>query len=326
MIVGNTYISNEEYEDMFGNMPSQILPSLNISALDGGTKEDSMVYKQKLVAVVKVDGKILREVGDCVYLPFGSEYSILLKNLESRNALVKISIDGRNVTDGGLIIKSNSSVDLERYIDNNMNRGNRFKFIQKTEKIVDHRGDRIDDGMIRVEYQFEKMKSEEIDINEHHHHIHHDHYPWRPYYPFSPIVYYGGQVVNSGSEIIGTGMISSEVGSLKGSISSSNCALLNSGECIVNDTQAKNLNLNKDEGITVKGSESNQSFNYAHISFLEENKHVIIIRLKGQVGKQAPVAKPLLVREKIQCPTCGTRNERANFCKQCGTHIAGEVS
>ena len=39
-----------------------------------------MMYLQKLAVAVKVNGKVLREVGDTVYIPFGSEYSILIKN------------------------------------------------------------------------------------------------------------------------------------------------------------------------------------------------------------------------------------------------------
>ena len=40
-----------------------------------------MMYHKKLVASIRTNGKILREFKDTVYLPFGSEYSILLKNL-----------------------------------------------------------------------------------------------------------------------------------------------------------------------------------------------------------------------------------------------------
>ncbi len=44
-----------------------------------------MMYKQNFVVVVKCNGKILREQdSDVVYLPFGAEYSILLKNKDSR--------------------------------------------------------------------------------------------------------------------------------------------------------------------------------------------------------------------------------------------------
>ena len=119
-----------------------------------------MMYHQKLVACVKVDGKILRESGDSVSIPFGSEYSILLKNLNTVRVQVKVSIDGTEATEGTwLVIQPNSSVELERFIRNgNMNRGNRFKFIERTGKSEKHRGIGSDDGLIRIEYQTEKVQ------------------------------------------------------------------------------------------------------------------------------------------------------------------------
>ena len=40
---------------------------------------EKMMYANKLVASLKANGKILREFKDNVYIPFGSEYSFLLK-------------------------------------------------------------------------------------------------------------------------------------------------------------------------------------------------------------------------------------------------------
>ena len=51
-----------------------------------------MVYKSNFVAVVKTNGTILREKGesnDEVYLPFGNEYSLLLKNKNSKRVREK---------------------------------------------------------------------------------------------------------------------------------------------------------------------------------------------------------------------------------------------
>src|SRR5574343_314085 len=106
-----------------------------------------MVYNKKMVAVVKVEGKILWDE-DCgnVYLPYGTEYSLMIKNMESRKALVKISIDGQLICEGGFIILPNTSIEIERYVSD-LNKGNRFKFIEKTQQIKEHRGDKIDDGL-----------------------------------------------------------------------------------------------------------------------------------------------------------------------------------
>ena len=95
-----------------------------------------MMYKENLVASIKVKGKILREFKDTVYIPFASEYTILLKNLNTVRAIVNVYIDGENAVPGGLVIDPGRSVDLERWIKNgNLTEGNRFKFIERTAKI-----------------------------------------------------------------------------------------------------------------------------------------------------------------------------------------------
>jgi len=115
-----------------------------------------MVYNEKLVAVIKCNGRVLREETDVVTLSFNSEYSILIKNLDSRKAVVKVSIDGQDVLSGNsLVIEPNREIELEGFMNGSIAK-NRFKFIQKTKEISDFRGDRVDDGIIRIEYWFEK--------------------------------------------------------------------------------------------------------------------------------------------------------------------------
>ena len=41
------------------------------------------MYLNKVAVAIKSNGKVLREQGDNVYIPFGSEYSIQVKNLNS---------------------------------------------------------------------------------------------------------------------------------------------------------------------------------------------------------------------------------------------------
>lgn len=114
------------------------------------------MFKDSLSVCIKNKGKILRERGVDVFLPFGSEYSICITNHQNNRALVKISIDGVNVTSGGIIVNGNASVELERYINNgNMDKGNRFKFIEMTDIIENHRGVTAKDGLIEVTYEFE---------------------------------------------------------------------------------------------------------------------------------------------------------------------------
>ena len=257
-----------------------------------------MMYNNKLVASVKVGGKIMREDGETVYLPFGSEYSLLLKNLNTQKAQVKIEIDGEEVTGGGLLISPNQSVDLERFILNdNLTTGPRFKFIEKTEQISDYRGDKIEDGIVRISYQFEAVQ---------------------PTYYTTTNVFYnhtlggnGGHSVG-GNQVYGTGMRGMSVGS---SISST----------MDGSVTTSNLTGSNDAGITAKGSESNQKFSYGHIGALEAREHVICLNLKGQVGQHV-VQAPVTVSRKIRCENCGQSNLLAgnHFCPKCGTNLTSQ--
>ena len=119
-----------------------------------------MTYCEKMVAVVKVNGQILRErrsdKSDEILIPFGTEYSIRLKNLNSTRVAVSVHIDGDDALDGSrIVIDPNEEHELLGFMKSGVVR-NRFKFIEKTQQISNYRGDKIDDGLIRIEYQFEK--------------------------------------------------------------------------------------------------------------------------------------------------------------------------
>lgn len=118
-----------------------------------------MMYANKFVLSVKANNQILRENQGIVALPFGQEFSLLCKNLNSKRAMVSISIDGTDVTGGQrLILQPNGHVDLERYIRNgNMASGNRFKFIQRTSGVEAGRGIKQDDGIVRAEFWEERV-------------------------------------------------------------------------------------------------------------------------------------------------------------------------
>lgn len=115
-----------------------------------------MMYNNKFVAALKVNGKILKEFGDTVYIPFQSEYSILLKNLNSsQNVLISITIDGNEVV-FGLVLYPLQEIDLERsIINNNLTEGNKFKFIERTNSIEEYRGIKLEDGLVQIKFNFE---------------------------------------------------------------------------------------------------------------------------------------------------------------------------
>ena len=76
-----------------------------------------------------------------------------------------------------------------------------------------------------------------------------------------------------------------------------------------------------EEGITVKGKDTYQDFNTVNVGTLGE-EHVAVIYLRGKDSKGQKLTKPKLVRTKVSCDTCGTKNKSGNrYCMNCGTRL-----
>jgi hypothetical protein len=271
-----------------------------------------MVYSPaKVVACIKVDGKILREDGNSVVLPFGSEYSVLVKNLNSVRIKVRVSVDGTDATEGvWLVVDPNADLELERFIRNkNLDAGNRFKFIERTAAIEEHRGIKADDGLIRIEYQVEKLPPvvEEI-IHRHVYDFDYDppcvpRYPKNPWYPRYPSPLRKSSPVRA----MGLSARSASMGSMRAM----------SAQRI---EARESLDLTE-TGITVPGSESDQKFSWT-TGFSTGPSEVIVLRLRGIVGGKKAV-KAVTVKMKPQCQTCGKTNKAGNkFCSKCGTALS----
>lgn len=289
------------------------------------------MYNSKLSVCIKAAGKVLREQKDQVYVPFGSEYSIYLKNLNTVRALVRINLDGVDVTDGtDLVIQPNSSIDLERFMKaGNLSQGNRFKFIERTSKVEAHRGIQAEDGLLRVEFQFERLQSDWTEaykqIKEVHHYHHRDYWPynrisWRhtDFYGDSTYGYgacnnlsFGGAITNSATTL-NAGVATS--------VNTMSCSTSASSGVLRNDCSAPTVN---EAGITVPGSVSTQAFTRVAAFPVETEKHVIVLKLLGETNTGQVVTKAVTVKHSQTCKTCGTRNrgKLAQFCRDCGTAL-----
>jgi len=262
-----------------------------------------MVYNSKLVVCVKVDGKVLRELGDIVYLPFGSEYSLLIKNLNSVRVQVGVNIDGQPVLEEHkLVINPGKEVVVERFIKNgNLSCGNRLKFIERTQSIEDHRGIGIEDGLVQVEYEFEQEKVPVVQFN--------PFYISPSYYTpiwYSPAgLYRPGDVVYGQSSTIGeTEIKCSSAGILRGA-----------------PTAGCSANVINDAGITVPGSVSEQRFDTVRGILGDGCMRTIILRLKGASNCQT-IKKAITVKHSAVCQTCGRKNKlSAKFCSNCGSAL-----
>ena len=269
-----------------------------------------MVYQQKLVAVIKHNGKILREKDDnIVYLPFLAEYEIFIKNLEARDVVINIDIDGEDILDNqSIIIKANSSISLEGFIKGNKV-SNRFRFIQKTGKIQDNRQDRIDDGLIRIEYRFTKFVHPIVTTTQHINQVYWYHPEWcqcpncRPLQQIIPSpMYYPGWTTSP--FISHTGVVSANSYMMSAGVSNYSASIPQ-----------------QSEGITVKGSESNQQLTQAKTTQLDDQSYTIVLKLRG-VSNDQPVVKPVLVSTKVKCSTCGRQSKsHIKYCPECGTAL-----
>jgi hypothetical protein len=259
------------------------------------------MYSNKFVAVVSVNGKIAREVKDengyTAYLPFGSEYSIKLKNLHSERAVVSISIDDRDVLGGSqVVVNGNEETEIKGFLDPSSNVAhNSFKFIEKTEKISEYRGDRLGDGLIRIEFQFEEPLPS---------------YPQYPnYYPKLKSSKY-----KNGDILFGQNNPLPDYNVLRGSEFSCNSVQPAS------EVHTQSFLGQNEDGITVEGSVVNQKFATTHVRNLEKTKHTIVLQLKGSNSRGEKVVKPILTRKATKCNTCGRQNKTSSkFCSDCGT-------
>jgi hypothetical protein len=312
-----------------------------------------MMHKKNLVVAIKVDGKVLRESNDRVELPFGSEYSLHLKNLDTVRQQVNIQIDGGEES-GWIVLNPNESQNIERFVRGNLAEGSRFKFIERTAAVEKHRGIEAEDGIIRVEFKREKNIAPNLVWN-----------GWSYSYPYvyvassfdpcssvSDMYKYStagglrgmcgqsvssgmrssagfkGQQVNSSNhqQMQNVNIQSADAGSttMDWADTTTTC---NAGLAV--DALSYSLNRGQgvaisapqnDVGITVDGSLSAQRF-VTVSDFDCEASDVIVLHLIGHQGG-APVTTAKTVRIKLTCQTCGKKNRSLlKFCPDCGTGL-----
>lgn len=265
------------------------------------------MYANRMAVAIKTNGRVLREHKDTVYIKFGSEYSVYMKNLNTVRAMVNVYIDGTNITPRGLVIGAGEEVDLQRSIANgNLNEGNSLKFIERTENVEKHRGVGIEDGLVRIEYQFEREYVAPTYWAKPWDH-------WDTSNQWTDNGYYGHLPRTKGIlRGAGGGGRTSSVG---GSSLSSN---LNVASASVPLSQS----YSNDAGVTVPGSISEQKFVSVSSFPVESEQHVMVIKLLGQTEDNRPIAKPVTVKHKPRCITCGRQNRaHSRFCVECGTSL-----
>lgn len=272
------------------------------------------MYANKLAVAVKHRGKVLQEFGEVVYLPFGSEYGLLIKNLNSVRASVKVSIDGQDVTEGvKLVVPPNGSIDIERFIKNgNLNKGNRFKFIERNAAVTAHRGARVDDGLIQVTWSFELIRATISGTSEF---VSTVNAP-KPDGWWSNGTSAGGWGA-SGSLSSGPILMPGQ-----NSVSASAARGVESWSTDTYKGAAPQASSAPAPGVTAPGSVSHQQFHSVGWFETEAAIHVMVIKLAGEAAATGAVQNVVYTRSKVGCTMCGYKSRpTSRFCSQCGASL-----
>lgn len=320
------------------------------------------MFKNGLVAIIKANGKIIRDVDDggsrVVYLPFGTDYTIALKNNESKRAAVSITVDGVDVLDGSqLVIDANAETEVKGFVNSSSRFAkNGFRFIEQTDKVKAHRGESISDGLVRVEFQYEAQQPERIPVPIPVPYPVPTPYPTFPYWwrkyaqdqwkltnendlltRYNEHVRMFGEMRNASDIPDGFYSRQNKCGaksnSLRREVETQDLGFA----CSVNQVNTSNdigsLGILRssgfdknavpnDRGVTVAGAHVNQQFERAYLGVLEKTKHTIVFELRGEKTTGAKVTEPLYSRAKIECPSCGTKSaSSAKFCSDCSTAL-----
>lgn len=251
------------------------------------------MYKEKFVLSILHDGHPVKETGTGsnreVAIPFGSEYKIRLKNKNNRSCTARVFVDGRKLSVlGDIVVSAGGTVDLERFIDRSLSNGKRFRFVSLDDPNVDDPTD-SSNGIIRVEFRL--AKEEVINITP-------------PKFPQSDWHWFNWED-NNGPRRIGGDPNFYCPDKLSGSIGNdirytSNCGGTKSS-AFYNCSTSRLVGASEVEnGSTVEGSKSNQSFSYTDLEVVD---HPVILQLK-LVG----------LKEK-------DRHRNINYCNKCGSKV-----
>lgn len=259
-----------------------------------------MMYNNKLaVALKSADGKVLREISDTVYIPFGSEYSIFVKNLHnSARVQVQVFIDNNSIAEGhSFVIEPSSSMDIERFVKS-ASEGNRFKFIERTAGVANHRGVDAEDGLIRVEFKFET----EASVNR----------KWKNVFNDMTSI----QCSADGAR----GVSRSADRRIQSHTNNTQFMAQYDSNPVFQETYGS-ASVNE-VGVTAPGSLSHQQFNEVENFDTETIVHSMILRILGETEDNKTIREPVTVKTRFTCVSCGTiHNNVAKFCTECGTAL-----
>ena len=249
-----------------------------------------MHYQQKrsCTANVTVNRNRLKIYGDEAYLKDGQHFEIELYNPTDQTHLAQISLNGKSISNSGIVLKPGERVYLERFLDEDR------KFLFETYEVEDSEEVKkaiAKNGLLKIEFFSE----------------------------FVPT--FGGTTLNSTSwvclnnpynNVLMGGFGSLTTGSTTYTVVSSLDNVTFTSSSLNNTSAAGSLETGRIE----RGEKSDQSFTNYYGSFNSYPDQAISIKL------MPASAKPVEQKEiRSYCTECGTRMKKSSwkFCPNCGT-------
>jgi len=289
-----------------------------------------MAYKAKSprVYISQRGGRKKIYKNQYVYLKNGDSFDIEIENPTKKTVLAKIELDGKSISNSGLVVRPGERFLLERFIDEDR----KFKF--NTYEIDGSDSDMVDavseNGKLKVTFYKEQ------EVKQYCNPCIWRYYPYQPYpydqYPYSsPTIYTGG---TNGHDNITLDSLSGQI-NLDGSTSNFYCSTninettnftSNTGmsfedlglDGVLEDKVKDSDNNFMETGRTEKGEKSDQEFDYVDMDFQTYISYTTELQILPESRK--PISKK--TQSKTYCHNCGFKAKKGDsFCSKCGTEL-----
>jgi len=262
------------------------------------------------VIAVLSNGKVLREQHGQVFIPFGSEYTIRIKNPTYARVGVVIDVDGSTINQNKIVVDANSTVDIKRMcVDGDLNAGPALKFVELGHNSVQDPSNN-DNGIIKVAFYKEARSNPRWwDSTE------------QQCALSNPIGGMYGPIRRNASASNSTLYTSSASSTL----SSRSEAGISGAIRAMHATQSTVSGL---PGATVPGKETEQQFRTIDITFETEPTATMTLRMRGNSPYSLPQEQlpPSKQYNQRFCTSCGVRIAiKDNYCANCGTRNSSHL-
>lgn len=257
------------------------------------------MHSNKISLAILVDEKPLFEKKGSVYLPYGSNYSLLIKNNNSFDIVAKVSLD-MNFSNDSFIVKAKSKRVIRGFSYEDLFYS--YRFVEETEKINQENKNKIERGCLSVTVFNNDLPP-------------HETFPFR----MSEIA------LNSGNKtIIDENKLNNINLHYDNIVAVTNTLSLNS----IPNVRTESLKTEYKEekhlgGMNVFGEPINEKEDTIIKSFLfSDSIGVFHYKLKGRDEEENLIKRPILAKDNVTCTICETKASlNDKYCSHCGSFI-----